>query len=447
MDKKYSTKMNFFTSKKIKKSDRDPFNPEVFPEEIQSAILNFLPLQDFLNATLVSKSWNIMICCSPEFKRVVGIKLHPWSDEPTMIESSERCYEILSIADFKLQSRKLNYLRSHKWRHVTLSVGSIGSQNKFVNVMKIFQNSIKDLKILSTNIAKLNGNPTIELPELENLILSDVTLDLFDVLMVKQPSIRSLSMRHVITDVKSPRSVGDALIQFLNLNDSLKDLEMNYIVTNDLFKANVAPAIATKLKNVIIGLNETKSEVRENIEKFLQSQGGSIERLKLILHQKFIRQETHQWRYWDEPEIANDSDSEDINIIYRTWNSMAVLSSITIRFLRNSSELPDSLEIRDFMKTLKRNVNVTSLNLQFMNVDAPPSVIINLMKLAPNLQSIYVTKLSSAVVLYAAVNLKALRCLRCFAFSDDCLQEYTQLKGSRDNVNKFIVISDRCALG
>ena len=439
--------MDTFNSKKAKSLAKDPFDLIVFPEEIKILILSFLPVKDLLNATLVSKSWNNMICCSPGFKKEIGVKIHPWSEEPAMIGRSERCYEILSIADFKLQSRKFNYLRSHKWRHVTLNVGSIGSQNKFVNIMKIFRSTVKNLKILSTNIAKLNRNPTIVLPELENLILSDVTLDLFDVLMVKQPSLKALSMRFVITDVKSPRSVGNALVQFLNLNDNLKDLEMNYIVTNDIFKADVATVIATKLKNVTIGLNETKSEVRENIEKFLQSQGGSIEHLKLILHQKFIRQENHQWRYWDEPEMTNDSDSEDINIIYRSWNSMTALSSISIRFLRSSSELPDSLEIRDFMKTLNRNANITSLNLLFMNASAPSSVIINLMKLAPNLQSIYVTKLSSAAIRYAAINLKALRCLRCFGFSDDCLQEYNQLKESRDNINKFIVISDRCALG
>lgn len=307
--------------------------------------------------------------------------------------------------------------------------------------------AVRDLKILCTQISQLSGNPKILLPDLENLVLSDVTLDLFDMLIAKQPSLKSLAMRFVICDVKSPRRVGEALTEFLNLNGTLKNLEMNYVVVNDFFSVSVAPTIQTKLRNVTIGLNDTKPETRANIEEFLRSQGDSIEHLKLVVHQKFIRQESHQWRYWDVPAMGVDRSSDDINIIYNVWNSMTSLTSLSIRFLQNSAELQDNPETRQFMKTLKRNVNVTSLNLQFMNVEAPASIVINLMKLSPSLQSIYVTKLSSAVVRYAAINLKALRNLKCFSFSDECQQEYAQLKMSRDDVNKFIVISDRCALG
>jgi hypothetical protein len=444
---KKSKMMNIFGLRKAQElSTQDPLNSDVLPGEIQNVILSYLPVKDLLNATLVSKLWNDVIGSSHVFKRNIGVKLHLWSDEPTVIGNSERSYEIVSVADFKLKSKKLDCLRDKSWRRVTLSIGSIQSQSKFVTIMSTFR-EVRDLKILSTNIAQLKGNPTIVLGDLETLVLSDVTLDLFDVLMVKQPSLRSLSMRFVITDVKSPKTVGEALTKFMNLNDTLRDLELNFIVTNDFFKVPVTPIPNLKLKNITIGLNDTKPEVRDNIVGFLKSQGASIERLKLVLHQKFVKQDSFQWRYWENPQMQNDSDSDDINIIYQTWNSMTALNEINIRFLKTSAELPETLESREFMRSLKRNVNITSFNYQFINVDAPASVIINIMKLAPNLQSIYVTKLSSAVVRYAAINLKALRSLKCFAFSDDCVQEYTQLKASQDEVNKFIVISDRCALG
>jgi hypothetical protein len=439
--------MKFFRFRNNRElSASDPLNSEVFPEEIQSAILSYLPVKDLLNATLVSKLWNDVIGSSIVFKRSIGIKLHLWSDEPTEIGNSDLSYEIVSVADFKMSSKKLDCLRDKNWRRVTLSIGSVPSQSKFVTIMSTFR-AVKDLKVLSTNIGQLKGNPTIVLEDLETLVLSDVTLDLFDVLMVKQPSLRSLSMRFVITDVKSPKTVGEALTQFMNLNDTLRDLELNYIVTNDFFKVPAPQFPNLKLKNVTIGLNETKPKVCDNIAEFLRSQGPSIERLKLVLHQKFVKQESFHWRYWDVPEMQNDSDSKDINIVYSVWNSMTALNEINLRFLKTSTELPETLESREFMRSLKRNVNITSFNYQFMNVEAPASVIINIMKLAPNLQSIYVTKLSSAVVRYAAINLKALRSLKCFAFSDDCVQEYTQLKASQDEVNKFIVITDRCALG
>lgn len=236
-------------------------------------------------------------------------------------------------------------------------------------------------------------------------------------------------------------------MEFLNLNETLKNLEVNYVVTNDFFSVSVAPKIQIKLRNVTIGLNDTKPEVRGNIEELLRSQGDSVEHLKLVLHQKLVRQESHQWHYWDIPAMGVDRSSDDINIIYNAWNSMTSLTSLNIRFLQNSAELLDNAETRQFMKTLKRNANITSLCVQFINVEAPVSVVLNLIKLSPNLHSIYVTKLTSAVVRYAAINLKALRSLKCFSFSDECQQEYAELKALRDDVNKFIAISDRCALG
>lgn len=440
--------MNFWQRKETEPStsSTDPFNPIVFPEEIQGVILSYLPFADLLNSTLVSKLWNSEIGASGPFKKRVVLELHSWNQDPSPIANSNRLYEIISIADFELRTRKLDCLSDKNWRCVTLNIGSIRSQSKFVTIMKTFH-TVRDLKILSTNIGQLSGNPKVVLPMLENLVLSDVTLDLFDMLIAKQPSMKSLSMRFVICDVKSPRRVGEALLEFLSLNENLKDLEMNHVVTNDFFSVKVAPLVNSKLKSLTIGLNETKPEVRENIEGFLQSQGDTVENLKLVLHQKFTRQESHQWQYWDVPAMGVDRSSDDINIIYNVWNLMTALTSLNIRFLQNSADLQDNQDTRAFMKTLKRNANITSLNIQFINVQAPASVVISLMKLTPNLHSIYVTKLTSAVVRYAAINLKALRSLKCFSFSEECQQEYTELKASRDDVNKFIVIKDRCALG
>jgi len=229
----------------------------------------------------------------------------------------------------------------------------------------------------------------------------------------------------------------------LTLNEQIKDLELNHLVTNDLFLVNIVPDLRLKLRSLTIGLDETPKAVRDNIEEFLRNQGGNLEHLKLVLHSKFIPKGPHEWGYWQsDPE--NDRSSEDVGIIFNVWNCMTALKSLSIRFLQNSSPLEDN---RELMRTLKRNTSVTELSIQFSNVSCPPSLATDLMNLAPNLKTIYVTKLNPAVVRYAAIHLTVLRELRCLSFDGECQQELNELKTSRSDVNKLLSISDRCAFG
>lgn len=435
-----SKKQNEFST-----SDGDPFNPEVFPEEIREEILSFLGVKHLLEASLVSRLWSTTIGSSLCFKRKVMINLHSWDESaPSAIADSDRSYENLTVAEFKTSSTKLLSLRKKNWRRVTLSVGKISSQKSFIKLMETFE-AVKNLKILSTNIRELNTNKKLTLVDLERLVLSDVTLDLFDVFIANQPSLKSLSLRFISCDILSPRRTGEAIVEFLALNQTLKDLEMNHLVTNDLFVANVAPKLPLKLRSLTIGLDETSQIVQENIEYFLRSQGDNVEHLKLILHQKFVKKGPNEWGYWERGNnVENDRASDEISMIFNVWNSLTSLKSLFVRFLQNSSEIVIN---RELLKSLKRNVNVTIIFIQFMNINAPSSIIIELMKLCPNLRVLYVSKLIPAIVRYAAINLIALRELKCFKFEGECLQEFNDLKVARSDVNKFIVINDRCAFG
>lgn len=51
----------FGQRRELSTSSTDPFNLDVFPEEIQEVILSFLPFPDLINATLVSRFWNIAV--------------------------------------------------------------------------------------------------------------------------------------------------------------------------------------------------------------------------------------------------------------------------------------------------------------------------------------------------------------------------------------------------
>lgn len=428
-------------------SDHDPMNQLVIPVEIRQLILSYLPVPDLLSASHVSKLWLESIGTSAAFKRRIIIKVHSWNNqEPPVVKDSVRDYENLSITDFNISSgsKILKGLRDKNWRRVTFSIGTVPSQKSFIKIMQTFA-AVKHLKVLSTHISKLNDHQPIVLPDLEHLLLSDVTLDLFDVLITTQPSLKSLSLRFVSCDIASPRRVGEALVEFFRHNEQLKDLEINYLVTNDLFLVDIAKDSKMKLRALTVGLDKTTSEARGHIEHFVQSQGENLELLKLVLHQKFVKNGPNEWGYWNrERENEYEYNSDDVFILFNSWNSLVSLKTIVIRFLRKSTEVEIS---RELLKTLKRNVNVTSLYVQFMNVTAPASIVLEIMKLSPNLHTLYVTTLTPAVVRYAAGSLMALRSLQCFSFEGECQQEYDQLKAARTDVNNFIVIKDRCALG
>lgn len=438
--------MNFFSGKKateLSTSVNDPMNAEVFPDEIRELVLSYLPVTDLVCATLVSKLWNFTIGSSLTFRKRIAINIHSWNKHPPIeIGNSNRSYETLSISDFKISSQTLRSLRDKNWRNVTLSIGKISSQRSFVKLMESFS-TVKNLKIMCNNIRELSGSPRLALPDLESLVLTDITLDLFDMFITYHPSLKSLSLRFVSCDILSPRRVGVAIEEFFKLNSQLKDLEINYYVTNDLFVDDISKS-NLKLRSLTIGLDETTKTTQGNIEKFLRSQGDSIEHLKLVLHQRSIKRGPHEWGYWDNGNEPSAKSSNDMLMIFHVWNSMTSLKSLNIRFLQNSGELGD---IRGLLKPLKRNTNVTSLSIQAINVNVPFSFVIDFLKLMPNLKTIFTTKLDPAIVRYAAINLKALRDLSCFSFDGECQQEFNELKASRNDVNKFIVITDLCALG
>lgn len=423
----------------------DPMNPELFPDEIQQLILSYLPVKDLINSTLVSKLWNATIGDSLAFRKQTTVSIHFWDEEfPSDIVNSTRNYESLFLCDFK-SSSKLLTLGNKNWKNVTISIGKVPNQKKFIKLLEIF-GSVRHLKILSTNIRELDTNKIVAFPQLENLILSDVSLDLFDILIAQQPALKSLSLRYISCDIVSPRRVGVAVLEFLSLNPQLKDLELNYLLTNDLFLVDVAPKLQLRLKTLTLGTNETPPAVAGNVEAFLRSQGQSLENLKFVLHQRITRVGPNEWGYWERNNLEDDGvrSPSDIASIFNVWNSLTSLKTLAIRTLHNLTEFNFDLGL---MKNLKRNTNVTTLTVQFINFSFQYAIIIELMKLSPNLQSIFVTKLTPAVVRYAAINLKALKELKCYEFEGDCQQEYNELKTSRNDINKLILINDRCALG
>lgn len=453
--------MNFLkrvSKKKKTVSPMDPLNPEYLPIEIHDVILDYLSVPDLLSASLVSKLWYQQIGSSASFKRKVSLNIHSWDSfmvkDHGVIAKSERCFEQFSIRTFKRPSGNIMASFKYKnWNKVTVNISQVESQRHLLKFMMPFVTSVKYLKMMNILIGELNTSEKIQLPALEHLVMSDITLDTFNLFITNFPFLKTVCLRYITADILSPETVAEALIAFLDSNEHIKELELHYDVTNNLF---ILPSeLCLKLKALTVGLDAISDNVRTNLESFIKFQGVTIERFKMICHQKFERKLQNQWNNeWDElVELGGRHHPNrghtvmpinEILMIYNIWNDLSGMKFFAIRFLKDLQSADIDYEL---VRTIRVNTNITSFYVQFMNCNIDLNMLLPLIKCSPGIETLYITKLTKVVVQFAALNLRALRKLRCFSMENGCQQEYNTMKAERRDINNFIDIIDRCAYG
>ncbi|KAG5667499.1 hypothetical protein PVAND_015478 [Polypedilum vanderplanki] len=413
------------------------------PLEIIEIIFSYLPIKELLNASLVSKSWNNIIGSSEAFKKHSVVNLYHWDWDKNKfpeIKRSSREYEALNIKIFKCKDKDksvlLNLLKSKNWRKVFFNVSKVSSQKHFVNFIQPLEN-VKDLSIMNVQIRELNKHNKIILNELESLSFSDIAIDTLYTFMAQQPSLKRLSLRFISSDILSKEQSGVVITNFLKSNSFIRELELNEDVTNDLFKKDITNKVKLSLKSLSIGLNNTESDVKNNLEIFLKSQYSSLEQLEILLQQKFdIRNE----EFWWDHERNLREENNDLVILFDVWNDLHSLKFLCLRFMKdkNVAEISPSS-----YKNLKKNSNIKSLSIRHISrPNLQEKYILAILNLVPNLTSLYITKLTPSLVRVVAYNLKLLRKISYMNEENDAVNEYEALKNTNDeSVNKFIKFS------
>lgn len=411
----------------------------IFPQEIIENILNLLPLRDLLNATLVSKSWNVLIGASDSFKKRIVINLSDLGEEKhlTPIFQSNRSYEILNIRKSKTPD-DLNRISNKKWKKIFINICKIRSQKEFAKIIKNNFTSVKELRIMNVAIKELSKDSTLSLEHLESLIFSDVALDVFEVFIVPHPHLKSLSLRFITKDIGHPSTTGAQIEKFLQLNEGVQNLELYEDVVNEFFKNDIAQSLNLKLKSLAINLNATKDDVKTNLEVFLKAQGAFLQDLRMSFHQKKDRNEAY-FGYWrHESRDGGIKESTDLLILINSWNSLKVLQKLTIRFFNDS----DVLEIeRKVLSKLQPNSSLREIKIQHINCELPTAAILALFKFAPNIKTLYITKLTTPIIKFLALNFNLLRSLKYCFEEGDCKKEYLEMITEKKCDNKFIKIS------
>jgi hypothetical protein len=418
----------------------DPFDEYFLPEEIQEEVLSFLQLNDFKNATLVSKKWNEKISATRAFAKKVGISIKT-TEYPKL--SSLRKYENIKIRQFELKSSLKYFLENNQWKFVFLNFSKVSSQEKFVYVIKRLKH-VKELKVYNVLITKLKKHEKLSFQHLENLIFSDVALDLLEIFLAKQPSLIGLSLAYINCDILHPIGVRKTLIELLNFNNHLRELYLNYDVTNVLFQEEINSLTSLNLTNLSIGFDSkndvANSHARLNIEYFLKSQ-KELRVLQMSFQQKILtstrsRRELH-WFLRDEFERSNLQEATDISILFNVWNEMDMLIHLTLRFVENCTF--DQFDMK-IVKNCRPNLIIKTVEIKHMNRSYPHLIIEALLKLTPNLHTLYVSKLTRIWIDFASKNLIFLKKIKYCAIEEDLnCKEYYELKTRTEGGNCNIV--------
>lgn len=410
----------------------------VFPEEICEIILDFLPIKDLLNATLISKAWNELIGCSNSFKKRVVINLSDLGEEKQLapLAQSKRSYELINIRKSK-PPKDLNKISNKNWKKIFINICKIKSQKEFAKIIKTNFANAKELRIMNVAIKELSRNCTLSLEHLDTLIFSDVALDVFEIFIIPQPCLKSLSLRFLYMDIGHPSTTGLQIEKFLQLNKEVQNLELYEDVVNEFFKNDVTKSVKLNLKSLAVNLNATKDDVKANLELFLKAHGPLLQDLRISFHQKNDRQ-PYDMGYWRDDAREVMKESTDLFILMNAWNDLKALEKLTLRFFKDS----DNLEIeRKILSSLQPSSSLKEIKIQHINCALPTATILALLKFAPNMRALYITKLTVPIIKFLALNFNLLRSLKYCFEEGDCKKEYLDMINERKCDNKFIVIS------
>lgn len=408
-------------------------------DDIMEMILDYLPVKDLLNASLVSKEWLQYIGESAAFRKRIVINSNFYT---TPVISGKRKYESLNIRQHEMNNMIKKLIKSHDWHTVYFNVQKISSQNSFTEIIQNMQ-KVRNLKVMNVAITKLKDHKKLSLPELENLVFSDVAVDTFETFLSNQPSLKTLSLRYLTADILNKRTVREYVIEFLILNCQVRQLELYADVVNELFKSEVTQIVSLKLRSITLNLCDVKDAViRKNIEDFLKSQENSLEELKFLFQQKFKGRRKYPQYHWylededSDHEEERDEECNDISILFNVWNNLSSLKKLTLRFFVNFVE---NHEFLLSFKNLKPNNNIKILNIKHIGCTIPVKTVEKIMKLCPNLNSLYISNLNPSVINFCSQNLRLLKGINYSVEKDDAINVYdTAIKPVNNDCNKFI---------
>lgn len=380
---------------------------------------------DFLEYSLVSKTWNKMLGDSKVFQNKYSFTYNQdqlRSDELTTMESydffqnTERCYNSFKL-HHKPMDAVLDCFPSKNWRTGCIQYVIFNNTAQFEKFLHVVAPTIECFtleEVTIENCDTTNEEPTIELifQNMSVLTITTVTHNVIKPFLKFHPQLKVIEFLNFYPNPMS--------IEIFTCNPQIEELKTNEEIYS---LASVFPKdfCKLKLKSLEIRIEITwliegftnfhSKEMKEKLKDFLISQGPTLETLIC----------------YNVPEMPS--------LIMEIWNDMKQLKNVCI----NNFPYQIPLTLTNNEPQLCINLNLIDLAIVVGTLQPDISYYEEIFKNAPNLQYLTICKINKEIIFHVARKLKYLKFLKYNEKEIDSLDSYNKLKTSMWKINKEII--------
>lgn len=347
------------------------------PFELCEIIFDYLQTRDILACCLVSKTWLNFFNNSKCHRKIL-----------LTIDDSVKLIDLINCTR-KFLRIKLNKLKN----------------DRLLDVLSHFTACVEELEIENCEMdRKCNFN----FASLKCLSISSTPAELITNIF-KYPCLNLKCL--VLYRLYGPTV--KIVSNFLKTNKSLEEINFYLDEKNNIFNRDISNEMTFKLKSLFISYKsdyDLQTKTLTNIEKFLKSQGDTLETISLI-------------------------NSANLILLFRTWNDLKALNRL---YFFSSDPLLDygTLNVTE----LNKNSKITELELHALGpFSLKLTHLIPFLNAAVNLKSLGVWNLKEELIDHVARNFDNLRFISCASMDTDCLTFYNDLK-SKIGINDKIQI-------
>lgn len=336
------------------------------PFELCEIILSYLNPSDLLNCCLVSKAWldfyNISNCC----RRV------------TLIINDQ-----IDLTDLEICTRRYPKIKVTKLKKSVLK-----------DILHHIAPTVEELEI---DDCGLDEYLDLHFPHLKCLSISSSCGDLLPKIFSRPCCTLKCFLLYKLYGPSTCH-----VVNFLKINKTLEEINFYLDETTNFFKRDISNEVEFKLKSLFISYKSScdlSTNALTNIEKFLKTQGDTLEAISLI-------------------------NSANFTLLFRTWNCLKVIERLYC--FSSDPNFDNYCSVRPELRT---NSAISDFELHALGpLSLKLDSLVPFLDAAIRLKSLGVWHLKRDLVEYVARNCKTLRTISCATMESDCVTFYNELK-------------------
>lgn len=373
-------------------------------EHVHSLIFQHLSVPELLECSLVSRKWYKTIGASSQAMSKLWLNVGDRFNEPKkcdlkVFRASERNYQNFKMSEIENGLQIVLFPR-REWRGAQIDIQSFTSFKDYVNLLRIFNETIVDLDLFDMDIENVESQPeALSFKKLQKLRIGYVNSAALQPFMRNMKKLERIVLENISDIGKTNDNSRELITKFLQLQPQLTYLSLSSEAFVKSFED--VSVFDFQLKYLLIeysekGENDVSRKVLENLENFLMNQ----KQLKWIT--------LCEWTF-----------SQTISTIFLNKSIQRV--SFDYEDLKNFS-------------SMKVNVNQNLKHLDFDCENITLKWIQPILECAPKAEILYVFHVTEELLDYVLTKLKFLKVLRYCSIFDN-FKDLLKQKNARNEID------------